>query len=244
MHRMRASCQGGLDPRPRRPVRAGGAARADLIRPNAAQSFPDLASDIVGSQAYTYDAATQTGTFVVNNAPSLIALGPQRRASSYVYDPPGQPRSETIQVKLDSSGNLVDDPGNSFSVYGSVTIDGKSFSGPAAPGDADRRSAGPRPSPGTPTDVELRPEREPHRRPAPAGLRPRRLRPGQLRAGEHVRRHVHQELLGLEDHDQRPRLQRPEPQPRSPSPRPSPSCWPAAARACSTTSAGGSTSPT
>ena len=104
-------------------------ARADLLRPNAMQSFPDLAGDIVGSQAYTYDKSSQTGTFVVNNAPSLLARGAQLSSEYYVYDPPGQPRSETIQVKLDSGGNLVNDPGNSFSVYGSVTIDGKNFSG-------------------------------------------------------------------------------------------------------------------
>ena len=105
------------------------AARAALLRPNAAQAFPDLASDIVGVQNYTYNAATRTGTFVVNNSPALIALGPQASTESYVSDLPGQPRSETIQVKLDSSGHLVSDPGNSFSVYGSVTIGGKSFSG-------------------------------------------------------------------------------------------------------------------
>src|SRR4051812_34993647 len=104
-------------------------ARADLYRPNATQSFPDLASDIVGSQAYRYDASAQTGTFVVNNAPSLIALGPQQSSEFNVYDPPGQPRSEIIQVKLDSTGKLVADPANTFTVYGSVTIDGKPFSG-------------------------------------------------------------------------------------------------------------------
>ncbi len=104
-------------------------ARGDLLRPNATQSFPDLAGDIVGRQAYTYNAGDGTGTFLVNNAPSLIALGPQQSSEYYVYDLPGQSRSETIQVKLDSSGNLVNDPANSFSVYGSVTINGKSFTG-------------------------------------------------------------------------------------------------------------------
>ncbi len=103
--------------------------RGALLKPNAGQAFPDMASDIVGSQNYTYNAATQTGTFVVNNSPALIALGTQASNEYYVYDPAGQPRSETIQVKLDASGNIVSDPGNSFSVYGSVTIGGKNFSG-------------------------------------------------------------------------------------------------------------------
>ena len=104
-------------------------ARAALIMPNATQSFPDLASDIVGSQVYTYDPTSQTGSFVVNNAPSLIALGPNQASELEVTDLPGLSRSETISVKLDSNGNLVNSSTNSFSVYGSVTIDGKTLSG-------------------------------------------------------------------------------------------------------------------
>ncbi|MCA1684771.1 MAG: PEP-CTERM sorting domain-containing protein [Planctomycetia bacterium] len=107
----------------------GIAARADLLRPNATQSFPDLAGDIVGSQSYAYDPDTGTGLFVVRNAPSLIAMGPQQSSESFVNDLPVTPRSETIQVKLDSGGHLVNDKDNSFSVYGSVTIDGKNFTG-------------------------------------------------------------------------------------------------------------------
>ena len=126
------------------------AARADLYRPNATQSFPDLASDIVGSQAYLYDANAQTGTFVVNNAPSLIATAPNQSSEFNVYDPPGQPRSETIQVKLDSNGKLVADPGNTFSVYGSVTIDGKSFTGLLLQGTPTVFGWA-APAPGTPT---------------------------------------------------------------------------------------------
>ena len=101
-------------------------AHAELIRPNAAQSFPDLGGDLVGSQAFTYDSTSQTGTFVVNNAPSLLALGPNTSGEFFVTDPPGKPRSESIQVKLDSTGNLVSDPSNSFSLYGSVSIEGSS----------------------------------------------------------------------------------------------------------------------
>ncbi len=105
------------------------AARADLLRPNAAQSFPDLAGDAAGAQNYSYNNATRTGTFVVNNAPSILALGTGVSGEALVDDAPGQVRGETIQVKLDSAGHLVNDPANSFSVYGSVTIAGENFSG-------------------------------------------------------------------------------------------------------------------
>jgi hypothetical protein len=104
-------------------------AAADLIRPNATQSFPDLQGNIVGTQTYVYDPTTQTGTFQVNNAPVLLATGPSTSSEFFVTDTASQIRSQTIQVKLDSGGHLLTSPGNSFALYGNVTVDGKSFSG-------------------------------------------------------------------------------------------------------------------
>jgi len=103
---------------------------ADLIRPDAKQSFPDLSSDIVGTQTYTFDPSTGTGIFQVNNTPAVLATGPSVSNESYVYDPTGgAARSQSIQIKLDSSGKLLNDPGNSYSLYGSVQVDGKTYSG-------------------------------------------------------------------------------------------------------------------
>lgn len=104
-------------------------AAADLIRPNATQAFPDLQGNIVGTQTYVYDPITQTGTFQVNNAPILLATGPSTSNEYFVTDTPSQIRGQTIQVKLDSGGHLLNDPGNSFTLYGSVTVGDKSFSG-------------------------------------------------------------------------------------------------------------------
>jgi hypothetical protein len=104
-------------------------AAADLIRPNATQAFPDIQGNIVGTQTYTYNSTTQTGTFQVNNAPVLMAIGPQTTNEYFVTDTASQIRSQSIQVKLDSSGNLLNDAGNSFSMYGSVTIGNQTFSG-------------------------------------------------------------------------------------------------------------------
>jgi hypothetical protein len=103
--------------------------QADLIRPDATQSFPDLAGDIVGTQSYTYDPASQTGIFQVNNAPTLLATSPSLASEAYVYDLGTGPRSQSLQLKLDAGGNLVSDPGNSYSVYGSVTVSGQTYTG-------------------------------------------------------------------------------------------------------------------
>jgi hypothetical protein len=104
-------------------------AAADLIRPNATQAFPDLQGNIVGAQTYTYDSTSQTGTFQVNNAPVLMAIGPQTTNEYFVTDTNSQIRSQAIQVKLDSTGRLLNDASNSFSLYGTVTIGNQSFSG-------------------------------------------------------------------------------------------------------------------
>lgn len=103
--------------------------RADLIRPSAALAFPDLSGNIVGTQTYNYDSSTHLGTFAVNNAPALIALGPQLTSEYTISDPSGGTRSQSIQLTLDSSGQLVNSASNSYKLYGSVTVNGTTFSG-------------------------------------------------------------------------------------------------------------------
>jgi hypothetical protein len=111
------------------PLMGPNVSRADLIRPTASQSFPDLSGDIVGTQNYVYNAATGMGVFTVNSAPSLLALGPQQSSEYYVYDPTGQARSQSLQLTLDSSGRLVTGANNTYSLYGSVTVDGHEYNG-------------------------------------------------------------------------------------------------------------------
>ncbi|MFO0952443.1 MAG: PEP-CTERM sorting domain-containing protein [Isosphaeraceae bacterium] len=105
------------------------AARGDLIRPDASQAFPDMSGDIVGTQNYVYDSNTQTGLFRVSNAPSLLAVGPEASSEFFVTDTPDTVRRQTLQVKLDPSGNLLSDPSNSYALYGSVTVQGRTYSG-------------------------------------------------------------------------------------------------------------------
>ena len=51
-------------------------ARGDLIRSSPTRSFPDIAGDIVGTQTYTYDPVSQTGTFQVERTPPDLAGAP------------------------------------------------------------------------------------------------------------------------------------------------------------------------
>jgi hypothetical protein len=105
-------------------------AAADLIRPTASQSFPDLDGDIAATQTYHYDPNTQTGTFQVNSAPTLLATGPNSSSEYVLNDTTSGPRNETLQIKLDANGNLLaGNPANSFSLYGSVTINGTNYNG-------------------------------------------------------------------------------------------------------------------
>jgi hypothetical protein len=104
-------------------------APADLIKSDPAMSYPDLAGNIDGSQTYVYDPVSQTGTFEVSNAPVLLATGPKSSDEYFVNDTSSVIRSQTLRVKLDANGNLVNDPGNSFALYGSVTVAGKSYDG-------------------------------------------------------------------------------------------------------------------
>jgi hypothetical protein len=104
--------------------------RADLIRPTATQSFPDLSSDIVGTQTYTFNPTTQTGLFQVQNSPAVLALGPSQSSETFVNNlSGGAASSQNLQMTLDANGNLLSGGTNSYSLYGSVTFGGKLYSG-------------------------------------------------------------------------------------------------------------------
>jgi hypothetical protein len=104
-------------------------AYGDLIRTKPARSFPDIAGDIVGIQTYTYDPVTQTGTFEVVNAPHLISLGPSVKDMLNML--PGQDGtlSQSLQMKLDRFGRLIDSPSNRFEIRGKVIIGEKTYDG-------------------------------------------------------------------------------------------------------------------
>jgi hypothetical protein len=102
---------------------------ADLIRSTPSRTFPDIAGDIVGTQTYTYDPVTQTGTFQVVNAPHLIALGPSVKEMIQMLPDHDGTLSQSLRVKLDRNGRLVDSPNNRFQIWGTVVIGQQTYQG-------------------------------------------------------------------------------------------------------------------
>jgi hypothetical protein len=107
----------------------GGPARGDLIRPKTPRSYPDIAGDIIGTQTYTFDPTSKTGTFLVRNSPQFIALGPT--GGDLVSMSPNQDGtlSETLQLTLDQNGKLIPGTNNRFQLYGTVVIGNQTYQG-------------------------------------------------------------------------------------------------------------------
>ena len=101
----------------------------DLIRSQPARWFPDIAGDIVGAQTYTYDPASQTGTFRVVNAPHLISLGPSWGDMVHMLPDEDGTLSQSLKMKLDRHGRLVKSPDNTFQIRGTVVIGDKTYQG-------------------------------------------------------------------------------------------------------------------
>jgi hypothetical protein len=122
-------------------------ARADLIRAAPGRSFPDIAGDIGGSQTYVYDPVTQTGTFALINAPHLISLGPKVKDLVPMEPDRHGTLTQTLELKLDCHGRLVDSPLNKFEIFGTVVINDRVYEGlllkgrPTAFGIADHDQA-------------------------------------------------------------------------------------------------------
>jgi len=104
-------------------------ARGDLIRPKTSRTYPDIAGDIVGSQTYTFDPASKTGTFQVTNSPQLIALGPTGSDLMSVTPDQDGTLSQTLQLTLNQNGQIVENPDNRFQLYGSVVIGNQVYRG-------------------------------------------------------------------------------------------------------------------
>jgi hypothetical protein len=104
-------------------------ARGDLIRPSISRSYPDIAGDLVGSQTYTFDPNSKTGVFQVVNAPQFIALGPTGKDMLSVTPDKDGTLSQSLQLRLDQNGQMVQTPDNRFQLYGSVVIGDQIYRG-------------------------------------------------------------------------------------------------------------------
>lgn len=104
-------------------------ASAALINPNAGRAYPDVAADINGVVTYTYNPTSHTGTFNVTNTPYLIAGGPTASQEFDILPDSNGIRQQTLNINLDKNGNLIAGSGNTYSLYGSITTNGQTFSG-------------------------------------------------------------------------------------------------------------------
>ncbi len=102
-----------------------GQAEASLLRPDATRSYPDIAADINGT--VSFDA--ETGIFEVVNTPYLIAGGNSPTSEFAILPTSDGVRSQVLRIKVDSNGNLIDDPINSLEMHGHIEANGEVFSG-------------------------------------------------------------------------------------------------------------------
>ena len=109
-------------------------APAALLRPNDTRGYPDITAFANGYQTYTYNPSTQTGTFQLSNVPFLLTNG-QNPDGSFIEsnvtpttDSSAQ-RTQSLTMVLDSNGNLVAGPTNSYQMYGTVIVGNQTYTG-------------------------------------------------------------------------------------------------------------------
>ncbi len=105
-------------------------ASADLLHPSTdPQTYPDIIANLGKGVSYTYDPGSQQGVFHLKNTAYVLVTG-NDASSEYDIDPAADgSRYQVLNVTLDKNGNYVDDPGNLYQVYGSITANGKTYSG-------------------------------------------------------------------------------------------------------------------
>ena len=105
-------------------------AAADLIHaPVGGQSYPEIEGAMNGAQSYTYNGTTHTGQFQYTDTPFLLMLGPKAADEYNVQSNTDGTRSQSFNLTLDQSGQLVTSSSNSYSLYGSVVIGGQTYNG-------------------------------------------------------------------------------------------------------------------
>jgi hypothetical protein len=119
-------------------------ARAALLHPDDTSQFPDLSAGFV-SGTLSYTAAT--GEFSVQNVPYALALGTSASSQYDVAADPAGQRTQALDVHLNPDGTVNQSADNTYDLYGSVTVAGKTYSGlllsgtPTAMGSLDLAAA-------------------------------------------------------------------------------------------------------
>ncbi len=128
-------------------------ASAALLHATDTSQFPDLSSGYVsGTLNYTHPSGSATsGALVISNTPYALALGstPDRQ-----FDVAGA-RNQLIVAQINTDGTLNSSSQNTYDLTGTVTVDGKTYSGellkgtPMAFGSMNTAAAGNGGLPGT-----------------------------------------------------------------------------------------------
>lgn len=107
-------------------------APAALIRPNDTRDYPDITAFANGYQSYTFDPASKTGVFQLSNVPFWVTEGKSSDGTfveSGVSATDQNRKVQTVTAVLDSSGQMVDSPLNSYQLFGKVQVGGQTYTG-------------------------------------------------------------------------------------------------------------------
>ncbi len=93
------------------------------------QTYPDIIANLGSGVSYTYDPTAQEGVFHLKNTAYVLVTGTNASDEYDITPTADGSRYQTLNVTLDKSGNFVSDPGNMYQVYGTITANGKTFTG-------------------------------------------------------------------------------------------------------------------
>lgn len=108
----------------------GSTARADLLHSSTEpQKYPDIIANLGKGVSYTYDPSVQQGVFHLKNTAYVLVTGTGSGDEVDIEPTADGSRYQVLNVTLDKNGNYVNDPGNQYQLYGSVSKDGQTYSG-------------------------------------------------------------------------------------------------------------------
>jgi hypothetical protein len=108
----------------------GSPASADLLHPSTdPQTYPDIIANLGKGVSYSYDSGAQQGVFHLKNTAYVLVTGTDASAEWDITPTSDGSRYQLLNVTLDKNGNYVNDPGNIYQLYGTVTANGQTFTG-------------------------------------------------------------------------------------------------------------------
>lgn len=105
-------------------------AQAELFYPSTTpQKYPDIVANLGKGVSYSYDSSVQQGVFHLKNTAYVLVTGTGSNDEFDIDPSKDGSRYQVLNITLDKNGNYVNDPGNLYQVYGSVTANGQTYNG-------------------------------------------------------------------------------------------------------------------